>query len=96
MPEVETKAINLFVAKPVKIRVMHLFSELVNIYFDKIRRGKSQRNPTLSLGTMTYRHAQYFPKRRMGEYCTNCLCGEEAYSCKISYWKEMFIAHHGL
>ncbi|AEP28610.1 hypothetical protein GNIT_0456 [Glaciecola nitratireducens FR1064] len=36
MPEGETKAINLFVARPVKIRVMHLFAELVNIYFAKI------------------------------------------------------------
>jgi len=36
MPEDRTKAINLFVARPVKIRVMHLFAELVNIYFEKI------------------------------------------------------------
>lgn len=32
MPEGRAKAINLFVAKPVKTRRMHLFAELVNIY----------------------------------------------------------------
>jgi len=32
MPEELAKAINLFVAKPMKIRTMHLFAELVNIY----------------------------------------------------------------
>lgn len=63
MPEGIAKAINLFVARPVNIRGVNLFAELVNIYIGDSMTNKFAGVKLFALAVMACRQAAYFPMR---------------------------------
>nr|WP_297350071.1 hypothetical protein [uncultured Glaciecola sp.] len=63
MPEGIAKAINLFVARPVKARGVNLFAELVNIYIGDSMTNKMQGLKLFALAAMACRQTIYFLMR---------------------------------
>jgi hypothetical protein len=67
MPEGIAKAINLFVARPVKIGGVNLFAELVNIYIVDNRTNEILGSAVFALAATVCRQTTYFPIRLIGD-----------------------------